>query len=71
MKKETKPRKTTLQDYHDFLEEVLKDMLAGKDPSLKITAKMRKLQDKIDFLNARKEFIDKAMLRVIDNSVVI
>ena len=71
MKKETKPRKTTLQDYHDFLEEVLKDMLAGKDPSLKITAKMRKLKEKIEFLNTRNTFIENSALKIVNDNVVM
>ena len=62
-------KKTTLQDYYDFLDEILKDMLTGKDASLKITAKMRKLKSKIDFLNTRNEFNEK--LKIVDNNVVI
>ncbi len=64
-----KKKKTTLQDYYDFLDEILKDMLAGKDTSLRITAKMRRLKDKIDFLDTRNEFNEK--LKIVSDNVVI
>ncbi len=53
-------KKTTNEDYRDFLNEILIDLMAGKDVKVKVAWKLEKLENKLARLaTMKKEYITK------------
>ncbi len=63
-------KKPMVQDYYDFLNDVLMDLMSGKDPKQKIANKLEKLNDKLEKLNAPTQKYNKGII-IKNNNVIV